>query len=202
MTRKRTGSSPIVVSASTSWLTRIVPISAANARAGAAGEQDRRHQRPELAQHRQPDQVGDEDLGAELASSGSPTGTRGSRRAGTKSARRSAARRRRRARRSATRRCQRIVDWMQQRVDQRRRRLPMNTICWRRSSPHARGDDADFLDRPGAAAPADRGRWLSACGSNCCSSVSNAGFRFATYRRPPVRCCSRSTSSAMPAPSQ
>ena len=34
-------------------------------RAGAAGEQDRRHQRPELAQHRQADQVGDEDLGAE-----------------------------------------------------------------------------------------------------------------------------------------
>ena len=29
------------------------------------GEQDRRHQRTELAQHREPDQVGDEDLGAE-----------------------------------------------------------------------------------------------------------------------------------------
>jgi hypothetical protein len=34
-------------------------------RARAAGEQDRGHQRAELAQHRQPDQVGDEDLGAE-----------------------------------------------------------------------------------------------------------------------------------------
>ncbi len=31
VTRKRTGLNPIVVNASTSWLTRIVPISAANA---------------------------------------------------------------------------------------------------------------------------------------------------------------------------
>jgi hypothetical protein len=46
-------------------LTRIVPISAANAAPGAAGEQDRGHQRAELAQHRKADQVGDEDLGAE-----------------------------------------------------------------------------------------------------------------------------------------
>jgi hypothetical protein len=46
-------------------LTRIVPDLGGERRAGAPGEQDRRHQRAELTQHREPDQVGDEDLGAE-----------------------------------------------------------------------------------------------------------------------------------------
>ena len=65
VTRKRTGSRPIVVSASTSWLTRHRADLGGERRAGAAGEQDRRHQRTELAHHRETDQVRDEDLGAE-----------------------------------------------------------------------------------------------------------------------------------------
>jgi len=36
-------------------------------RAGAAGDDDRGHQRAELARDRQRDQIGDEDVGAELA---------------------------------------------------------------------------------------------------------------------------------------
>ena len=91
-TRKRTGSSPIVVSA----FNFLVDLHRADLRgerrAGAPGEQDRRHQRSQLAQDRQADQVGDEDLGAELAHRHRRLEREDDARAGTRSARRSATR--------------------------------------------------------------------------------------------------------------
>ena len=66
-TSQAIGSMPMMRSASTSSFTVMVPSSAAIGRAGAPGEDHRRHQRPELAQQRDADQVRDEDLGAEPA---------------------------------------------------------------------------------------------------------------------------------------
>ena len=66
-TRKRTGSRPIVVSAFSSSLTFIVPISAANAAPERPASRIAVISGPELAQDRQADQIGDEQLGAELA---------------------------------------------------------------------------------------------------------------------------------------
>ena len=58
---------PSVVSASISSLTFIVPISAAYAAPGAAGHDDRRHDRRHLPDHRHRHQVRRVDAGAELA---------------------------------------------------------------------------------------------------------------------------------------
>ena len=66
-TRKRTGSRPIVVSAFSSSLTFIVPISAANAAPERPASSIAVISGPKLAQDRQADQIGNEDFGAELA---------------------------------------------------------------------------------------------------------------------------------------
>ena len=147
--------------------------------ARAPGEQDRRHQRAELAQHRRGRSGRRRRSRRRTASSAPPTGTRGSCRAGTRSARRSAARPRRRARRCARRRAS-----ARSRMPDARRRAPpvsspTNATCSRSPPGRVRGR-ADLLDRRAAASARDRGRARCAADRTARRSASKAGRGCAT----------------------
>ena len=114
--------------------------------AGAAGEQDRGHQRPSSRSIARPIRSATK-ISAPNASSAPPTGTRGSRRAGTRSARRSAAHRRRPARRSAN-----VAPADRRRMANRRSRAPRSPRPGTRSASRMSrstplGVAPDLLDR-------------------------------------------------------
>ena len=202
VTRKRTGSRPIVVSASISWLTRIVPISAANAAPVRPASRIAVISGPSSRTIAEADQVGDEDLGAESLHRHRRLERQDHARAGTRSARRSAARRRRRARTISQTSRQRIVDgWRIARKRARRIACPTNSTCVRMSRRRSRRCCADLLDRGRRCGSGSRS-CSSTCGSNCRSSAANAGSRLATSTGALRGWRRRSTSSAMPAPSQ
>ena len=201
VTRKRTGSRPIVVSASTSWLTFIVPISAANAAperpasriAVISGPSSRSIARPirSATKISAPNlRIGIADWNARITPSRNEiSATIGSASAPTRSQIRHTS-------------FQRIVDGCAQRVDQRRRRLADEDDLLAQVVAHAGGDDADFLDRRAPRRPADRDRGRAPADRTAAaaSRTRASGSRPATS--PALRCRSRSTSSAMPAPSQ
>ena len=180
VTRKRTGSSPIVVSASISWLTLIVPISAANAAperpasriAVISAPSSRSIDRPirSATKISAPNCfIGIADWNARIRPEQERDQRDDRQRVGARRARR---------RRQTSR--QRIVRRMPDRAEASAAvASPMNSTCTRmsRSMPAVARPISSIAGRRGARGSRS---WSSACGSNCRSSASNAGFRFAT----------------------